>query len=99
MREREKHRKRKKLRDEINLHVEEGLKLLEKSKSLLGEDDPVTARLEAAMDLLRNGAGQHRALCGERGYHRGVLARYRIFITTMVMSSAGLRPWRKASSA
>jgi hypothetical protein len=50
MREREKHRKRKKLRDEINLHVEEGMKLLERSKSLLGEDDPVTARLEAAMD-------------------------------------------------
>jgi hypothetical protein len=49
MREREKHRKRKKLRDDINLHLEEGLKLLEKSKSLLGEDDPVTARLEAAM--------------------------------------------------
>ena len=50
MREREKHRKRKKLRDDINLHMEEGLKLLEKSKSLLGEDDPVTARLEAAMN-------------------------------------------------
>jgi len=50
MREREKHRKRKKLRDEINLHVEEGLRLLERSKLLLGEDDPVTARLEAAMN-------------------------------------------------
>jgi hypothetical protein len=49
LREREKHRKRKKLRDEINQHVEEGLKLLERSKSLLGEDDPVTARFEAAM--------------------------------------------------
>jgi hypothetical protein len=49
LREREKHRKRKKLRDDINLHVEEGLKLLEKSKSLLGDEDPVTARLEAAM--------------------------------------------------
>ena len=49
VREREKHRKRKKLRDEINLHLEEGLQLLEKSRSLLGEDDPVTARLEAAI--------------------------------------------------
>jgi hypothetical protein len=49
LREREKHRKRKKLRDEINLHLEEGLQLLEKSRSLLGEDDPVTARLEAAI--------------------------------------------------
>jgi hypothetical protein len=48
-REREKHRKRKRLRDEIHRHLDEGLKLLEKSKSLLGEDDPVTARLEAAM--------------------------------------------------
>jgi hypothetical protein len=50
MREREKHRKRKKLRDDINLHMEEGLKLLEKSRSLLGEDDPVTARFEAALN-------------------------------------------------
>jgi len=49
VREREKHRKRKKLRDDINQHLEEGMKLLEKSKSLLGEDDPVTARLEAAL--------------------------------------------------
>jgi len=49
VREREKHRKRKKLRDDINQHLEEGLKLLEKSRSLLGEDDPVTARLEAAL--------------------------------------------------
>jgi hypothetical protein len=50
MREREKHRKRKKLRDDIDQHVEEGLRLLEKSKSLLGEDDPVTVRLEAAIN-------------------------------------------------
>jgi hypothetical protein len=50
MREREKHRKRKKLCDEINRHVEEGLQLLEKSRALLGEDDPVTTRLEAAMN-------------------------------------------------
>jgi hypothetical protein len=48
-REREKHRKRKRLRDDINMHLEEGLKLLEKSRALIGEDDPVTARLEAAM--------------------------------------------------
>jgi hypothetical protein len=57
MREREKHRKRKKLRDDINLHFEEGLKLLEKSKSLLGEDDPVTARLEAAMTYYATARG------------------------------------------
>ena len=50
VREREKHRKRMKLLDDINLHLEEGLKLLGRSKSLLGEDDPLTARLEAAMN-------------------------------------------------
>jgi hypothetical protein len=50
VREREKHRKRRKLLDDINLHLEGGLKLLGRSKSLLGEDDPLTVRLEAAMN-------------------------------------------------
>lgn len=49
-REREKHRRRKKLLAEINQHFQEGLKLAEKSVSLLGEDDPVSSRLAAAME-------------------------------------------------
>jgi hypothetical protein len=56
-REREKHRKRRKLLDEINLHLEEGLKLLAKSKSSLGEDDPLTARLEAVMNYYASARG------------------------------------------
>lgn len=49
-REREKHRRRKKLLAEINQHFQEGLKLVEKSVSVLGEDDPVSRRLAAAME-------------------------------------------------
>ncbi len=49
-REREKHRRRKRLLVEIDRHHQEGLKLLEQSVALLGEDDPVAARLAAAMD-------------------------------------------------
>jgi hypothetical protein len=49
-REREKHRRRKKLLAEINQHFQEGLKLVEKSVSALGEDDPVSSRLAAAME-------------------------------------------------
>lgn len=49
-REREKHRRRKRLMAEIDRHYQEGLKLLEQSVALLGEDDPVAARLAAAMD-------------------------------------------------
>jgi hypothetical protein len=49
-REREKHRRRKKLLAEINQHFQEGLKLVEKSVSVLGEEDPVSSRLAAAME-------------------------------------------------
>jgi hypothetical protein len=50
-REREKHRKRKRLLVEISQHLEEGLKLVKKTTSLLGEEDPVALRLAAAMDV------------------------------------------------
>jgi hypothetical protein len=49
-REREKHRRRKKLLADIHQHFREGLKLVEKSVSALGEDDPVSIRLAAAME-------------------------------------------------
>jgi hypothetical protein len=47
--EREKHHKRKEILGDINAHVEQGLKILKKTRSLLGKDDPVYAKLEAAM--------------------------------------------------
>ena len=50
-REREKHRKRKRLLTDISQHLEEGLKLVGKAKSLLGEEDPVSVRLADAMDI------------------------------------------------
>jgi hypothetical protein len=49
-REREKHRRRKQLLSEIDQHFQEGIKLLEQSVSELGEDDPVSTRLAAAME-------------------------------------------------
>jgi hypothetical protein len=49
-REREKHRRRKMLLVEIDRHYKQGVKLLEQSLSELGEDDPVTGRLAAAME-------------------------------------------------
>lgn len=48
-REREKHQKRKEILKDINAHFEHGLKILNKSKELLGENDPVYSKLEVAM--------------------------------------------------
>ena len=48
-REREKHQKRKEILQDINTHFEEGLKILNKTRDLLGENDPVYTKLEAAM--------------------------------------------------
>ena len=47
--EREKHRKRKEILGDINAYFEQGLKILKKTKELLGEDDPVYAKLETAI--------------------------------------------------
>ena len=52
--ERERHRKRKEILNDINTHLEQGLKILQKAQSLLGEDDPVYARFETAMQSLVN---------------------------------------------
>lgn len=48
-RERERHQKRKEILRDINAHFEEGLKILNKTKAFLGENDPVYTKLEAAM--------------------------------------------------
>ena len=48
-REREKHQKRKDILRDINTHFEQGLQILNKTRKLLGENDPVYSKLEAAM--------------------------------------------------
>jgi hypothetical protein len=52
--ERERHSKRKEILNDINTHLEQGLKILQKARSLLGEDDPVYSRFETAMQSLVN---------------------------------------------
>ena len=52
--ERERHRKRKAILSDINAHLAQGLKILHKAQSLLGEEDPVFARFETAMQALVN---------------------------------------------
>ena len=52
--ERERHRKRKAILNDINAHLAQGLKILQKAQSLLGEDDPVYDRFETAMHSLVN---------------------------------------------
>ena len=52
--ERERHHKRKEVLNDINSHLEQGLKILQKARSLLGEEDPVYNRFESAMHGLVN---------------------------------------------
>ena len=53
--ERKRHRKRKEILDEMTKFLKQGERILEKSRKLLGEDDPVHERLEAAMRACRKG--------------------------------------------
>jgi hypothetical protein len=53
-REREKHRRRKEILLDMNENMQNGLRILQKSKTLLGEDDPVFIRWESAMKTLVN---------------------------------------------
>ena len=53
-REREKHQRRKDILRDMSENVENGLKILKKSRMRLGEDDPVFLRWEAAMKTLVN---------------------------------------------
>jgi hypothetical protein len=59
-RERERHRKRKEILRAMNEHLENGLEILQKSRSLLGEEDPVSVKLESAMRSLANAQGHVR---------------------------------------
>ena len=52
--EREKHRRRKEILRDINAQLENGLIILQNSKVLLGENDPVFVRLESAVKALAN---------------------------------------------
>jgi len=52
--ERERHQRRKKILSDMDEHLANGLKILRKSKSLLGEDDPVFIRLAAAIKAMAN---------------------------------------------
>ena len=56
-RERERHHKRKEILRDMTGILENGIELLEKSRSLLGEDDPVSIRFESAMRSLANAQG------------------------------------------
>ena len=53
-REREKHRRRKEILRDMHGNMENGLRILQKSKTLLGEDDPVFLKWESAMKMLVN---------------------------------------------
>jgi hypothetical protein len=56
-RERERHRKRKEILRDMTELLENGLEVLQKSRSLLGEEDPVSVRFESAMRSLVNTQG------------------------------------------
>ena len=51
-RERERHRKRKEILKDMTELLENGLEVLQRSRSLLGEEDPVSVRFESAMRSL-----------------------------------------------
>ncbi|MCP4371521.1 MAG: hypothetical protein GY797_25880 [Deltaproteobacteria bacterium] len=52
--EREKHRKRKLILNEMTKHLEHGEKILQKSEKLLGKDDPVYCKFESVMAACEN---------------------------------------------
>jgi hypothetical protein len=56
--EREKHRKRKRILEELRGYVSQGRELLRRSKRILGQDDPVHENLEAALSALFNAHDQ-----------------------------------------
>jgi hypothetical protein len=64
--ERRRHAKRKALFDKVQRHLEEGRKLLKQTYAELGEEDPLTDRLSAAMGTYESAYKQMAALV-ERG--------------------------------
>jgi LmbE family N-acetylglucosaminyl deacetylase len=64
--ERERHRRRKAILKDINAHLAQGLKILQKAQTQLGEEDPVCTRFEAAMHSLVS-AQNHIEIYVEKG--------------------------------
>jgi len=64
--ERERHQRRKEILNAMNDHLADGLKILQKSKSLLGEDDPVFIMLASAIKSMANAQSNSNAFV-ERG--------------------------------
>jgi hypothetical protein len=64
--EREKHEKRKKMLNEIAEHLEEGERLLNKTKEIFGEEDTICQKLESVMTVYDN-AYHHIASFIEKG--------------------------------
>jgi hypothetical protein len=64
--EREKHEKRKKMFNEIAKHLEEGERLLNKTKEIFGEEDTIVQKLESVMTVYDN-AYHHIASFIEKG--------------------------------
>jgi hypothetical protein len=64
--EREKHKKRKMMLNEIAENLEEGEKLLSSSKEIFGEDDTISQKLESVMIVYEN-AYRHIASFIEKG--------------------------------
>ncbi len=52
--ERERHRRRKEIMTDLNEYLADGLKIFKKSRSLLGEDDPVFIKLAPGIKALMN---------------------------------------------
>lgn len=65
-REKEKHRKRKELMEELQHYLEQGTALLERTEADLGQDDPVFL---AVLNMVRsvNGCCRELEVCVERG--------------------------------
>ncbi len=60
-RERQRHRKRKEILSEMNEYLANGLEILQKSRMLLGEEDPVSIRLSSALKALVNAQSNVKA--------------------------------------
>ena len=65
--ERERHRRRKEILNDMDEHLANGLKILRKSKSLLGEEDPVFIRLAAAIKAMASAQSNANAFVEKGG--------------------------------
>ena len=59
--ERQRHKKRKEILNELNQFLERGEEILERSRRALGDEDPVCDKLNGAVSICRNAVGNIRA--------------------------------------